>query len=138
MSKKRSKPSPAPAVQREQPETGPDRFTVFRFLSDCADATREYLLAQWAEGNQLESGRVPVDGLPPVVILATYARSYGVELVDDFEVLIDKYRDNIRDCAHPDKFFASCCSLLFDRGMYPDEVSFQSINIPSIYEELFP
>jgi len=135
---KRKIKKPTATVAVEQREFGPDRFTVFRFMSDCLPETRQFLMDEWALGNQLEAAKVPYDGLPAVLILAAYAASHGADLVDDYDRLIERFRDQVWEVAHPDKFFASCCAILYDRGMYPDEISFQSINIPAIYEELLP
>lgn len=128
-------PSTNPAPVRE---TGRARYTVARFLSDCCEQTRNFLVEQWAEGNQLEAKRVPVDGLPPVVMLTAYAWEYEVELVDDYGALLERYDEHITEFAHPDKFFSSCISLLAERGECPDDEGFEMLNIPAIYEELLP
>lgn len=120
------------------PTIGPARFTVARFLSDCCEETRTFLIEQWSEGNQLVARRVPVDGLPPVVILSAYAREYGVELVDDYDALLERYQENIADCCHPDKFMASCICILKERYQVPEDEAYEVINIPKIYEELLP
>lgn len=127
-----------PVAQFPPRPTGKARFTVERFLSDCCEKTRKYLVGQWKQGNQLVARKVPFDGLPPVVILAAYAKLYGVELVDDYDALLDRYRENIEECCHPDKFFSSCILLLADRGQIPSDEAFESINVPNLYEELLP
>ena len=127
----RTEPAPVPI-------TGPERYTVARFLSDCCDETYHFLIEQWAEGNQLEARRVPVDGLPPVVMLTAYAWEYGVELVDDYAALLERYDEHIEEFSHPDKFFSSCISIMAERGECPDPETFESLRIPQIYEELLP
>lgn len=121
-----------------EPITGRGRFTPTRFLSDCCDDTYWYLINEWKQGNQLRMDVLPVDASPAVLILARYAKDYGAELVDDYEALLDMYWNNVNEVRHPDKFFASCIVNLDDRGMSPDEESYESINIPTIYEELLP
>jgi hypothetical protein len=133
--KPQSKLKQAPAAL---PLRGSERYCVDRFLGDCSDETYKFLKAQWMEGNQLFASRIPVDGLPPVVMLAAYARLYSVELVDDYDLLIERYQCHIKECYHPDKFFSSCISILADRGQYPELESFEILNIPNIYEELLP
>lgn len=135
---RRKRVAPTPEPSPVPPSTGPGRFTVERFLCNCTDATKELLLANWREGNQLVAKRVPIDALPAVLILASYAYDYGIELVDDYDALIERFLMYRSDCAHPDKFMASCITILYERGLSPDDESFEAINIPNLYEELFP
>ena len=127
-----------PSAPTPVPVTGPERYTATRFLSDCCDETYWYLVGQWSEGNQLTTNRVPVDGVPAVLILAAYAREYGVELVDDYEALIQRFQDHVSECNHPDKYLASCICILYERDQVPDDESFEQVGIPTIYEELLP
>lgn len=120
------------------PTLGPGRYTPDRFLSNCSDETYWYLVNSWKEGNQLIVDEIPIDGLPAVVILAAYARLYGVDLVDDYKALLDAYWWNVAEVFHPDKFFASCIIHLDEYGAAPELESFQTIHIERIYEELFP
>lgn len=117
---------------------GRARYTVDRFFEDCCEETINTLRKAWEEGDQLASTRVPIDGLPCVLLLATYARLYGVSLVDDYDALIERYQENVGDFSHNDKFFSGCICILYARGQYPGEEAFESINIPAIYEELLP
>lgn len=134
MALKKRKTQPA---QRRSP-VGPDRFTVERFMSNCTDATKKFLIHNWKEGNQLVARKVPVDGLPVVLIIAAYARDYDVELVDDYEALIQRYLDHVDQCWHPDKFMASCITILYERGLSPSDEAFEAVKIPELYEEFFP
>lgn len=124
-------------ARQELPDTGPGRYHHARFMADCAPATEAMLRKAFANGDQLVAKRVPIDGLPVVVILAAYLRDYGAELVDDYDVLLDRYWEHKPDCAHNDKFFASCIYLLHQRGQVPEDAAYTSINVPGIYEELF-
>lgn len=118
--------------------TGPDRYTVDRFLSDCTERSREYVIINCKEFNQFVADEVPADALPPVVMLACYARQHGVDLVDDYSYLLDRYWDEIETFAHPDKFFSSCILILDETGRAPDPESFETIRIPDIYDNLYP
>ena len=118
--------------------TGPARYTVERYLSDCAPQSAAYLRENWAEGNQLFADEVPTDALPCVVIFACYARQYGVDLVDDYTRLLDRYWEEIKEFAHPDKFFSSCIVIQDETGASPTDEAFESIKIPDLYEQLLP
>lgn len=117
---------------------GPDRYTVERFLSDCSERSKEYVVHTCNNYEQFVADAVPSDALPPVVMLACYARQHGVDLVDDYVHLLDRYWDEFPGFAHPDKFFSSCIVILDETGQAPDPVSFETIRIPDIYDELFP
>lgn len=117
---------------------GRARYGVTRFLSNCSDDSYWYLVNNWKEYNQLVVEEIPDDAIPAVVILACYARQYEVEIVDNYSGLLDLYWDNVGRLRHPDKFFASCILILDEYGRVPGEEAFESINIPNIYEELFP
>ena len=138
MGVKRKRAAPTPEPQPMAPAIGPKRYTGARFLSNCEPDTEEWLREQWGEGNQLRSEQIPADALPPVLILACYAREYGVALVDDYDLLLSRYDANVATVFHPDKFFASCISLLAGRGQVPSDEAFESIKVPTIYEEFFP
>lgn len=127
-----------PKATAPAPPTGPKRFTAARFLSNCSDRSQEYLTTNWRNYEQLNSDEVPTDALPAVVIIACYARTYGVDLVDDYTRLLDRYWEEIDECFHPDKFFASCIVILDETEQVPDDLSYETIGIPAIYEELFP
>ena len=116
---------------------GFDRYTPERFVSDCSPESQAMLTKTWKRGEQLAARRVPVDALPCVVIMASYLRTYDVELVDDFDALLDRYSDNVADCCHPDKFFASCIKILHLRLLSPSPEAFESIRIHEIYEAMF-
>jgi len=128
------------AAPIERPEievvTGPERFTVARFLSDCCDETYQYLRGEWREGNQLMARRVPVDALPAVVILARFGRDFDVAVVDDYDALIERYRDHIKECYHPDKFLASVIAMQHETGHFPGPEVYDDLKIERIYEEL--
>lgn len=130
---KRGRPAREPAPVAA---TGPQRYTVERFLSDCSEPTREYLMNNWREGEQLVVDEIPADALPPVVMLACYGLTKGIEIVDDYVALLDRYWEEIATFAHPDKFFSSCIVILDEGGFSPDPESYETIKIPAIFDEL--
>lgn len=135
-------PMPESLITKEKPScysdpVGPARFTPARFLSSCCEESAATISKAWKRGDQLVSRRVPVDALPCVVIMASYLRTYDVELVDDFDKLIERYDDHISEVFHPDKFLASCISILHKRYQAPSAEAFESIHIHDVYEAMF-
>lgn len=130
--------APVAKIKRQElPAFGKDRYHHVRFMADCTPATDAMLRKAFKAGNQLVARRVPIDGLPVVVIMAAYLKEYGSDLVDDYDALLDRYWEYKPDCAHNDKFFASCIWILWQRGQTPEDAAYDSINVPGIYEELF-
>lgn len=127
------KDAPAP-----QPATGPDRYTVERFLCNCCERSKEYIIQNCKEYEQFIADEVPTDALPVLVILASYARQHGVDLVDDYVHLLDRYWDELEHHYHPDKFFASCIVILDETDQVPSPESFETINVPNLYDQLYP
>jgi hypothetical protein len=124
-------------VQRA-PNTGPDRFTVERFMGGVGDAVANDLtLLALRSGYQISARSLHVQVLPAVLILACYSRYYeDVELVDDYDRLLDEVKQNIADFAHPDKYLASCIHILAQREQYPSLEAFEAVGVPNIYNEL--
>ncbi len=136
--RRRTRSAQAPSAPAPVRPVGRARYTVERFLSDCSEPTRQWLLDQWGEGNQLRVDDIPPDALPPVLILAAYGLTYEVDLVDDFDALIEKYCEEEDYIFHPDKFMASCIIILDEKGQMPSQEAFDAINLEAIYEELLP
>ena len=118
-----------------------DRFTVERFLGGIGDVVlKDVLLRSLSSGYQLTAAKVHEQALPAVVILACYSRYHeDIELVDDYDRLLDDYRAAIRTpgtTAHPDLFMASCIALLEPREQYPPMDSFEAIGVPAIFKQL--
>lgn len=120
---------------------GPARFTGARFFSGVGDvvmidAARQALRT----GYQIETATLDYQLVPAFVILATWALFYeGVELVDDYERLLEAHREAITEgslCAHPDLFMASCITLLAKREQHPCRESFEAIGFPGLFNEL--
>lgn len=117
-----------------------DRHTVQRFVGGIGDAVLvSCLLMALRSGYQLRTILVPEQALPAVVILASYAVNYqGVELVDDFDTLLDLYYQAVEDntCAHPDKYLATCIYLLHKREQFPSIESFHDVRVHELFEEM--
>lgn len=121
------------------PATGPSRFTVERFLSAMPKDVALNVRLAWEGGFQVRAAKVPEVALPAVLILAAYARRDEVELVDDYDLLVERMRDAVSDfglTSHPDLFMASCICILHARGELPSFESFEAIGLPSIYTKL--
>lgn len=118
--------------------TGPERFTVERFLHGIGDAVAKHLtLVSLSSGYQLSVKKMHPQTLPAMLILACYSRYYvDVELVDDYDRLIDDYLQNVPECAHPDKFMASCICILHPREQYPSYEAFEAIGMPALFPQL--
>ncbi len=117
---------------------GPDRFTVQRFFGGVGDPVAvDLTVAALRSGYQIEVRKVHTQLLPAVLILACYSRYYvDVELVDDYDRLIDDYLQNVTECAHPDKYMASCICILHPREQYPSYEAFQAIGVPDLFPQL--
>lgn len=120
------------------PGTGPDRFTVERFLHGTGDVVAKDMLVQaLRSGYQLQTKMVHPQTLPAVLILACYSRYYeDVELVDDYDRLVDDYTQAVADVAHSDKYLASCIRLLHARDEFPSLQAFEDVRIPELYRQL--
>ena len=132
----------APKEQRGEvqhvPGTGPARFTTDRFLGGVGDPlAKDLLRLALASGYQIEVKKIHPQTLPAMLILACYSRYYvDVELVDDYDRLVEEYRTQIADVAHPDKFLASCIGLLHSNDAWPSYEAFQDVRIPDLFKQL--
>lgn len=123
---------------QKHPGTGPERFTIERFLHGIGDAVAKDLTRlALSSGYQLEVRKMHPQTLPAILILACYSRYYvDVELVDDYDRLIDEYQTAIAECAHPDKFMASCICILHPREQFPSYEAFEAIGMPNLFPQL--
>jgi hypothetical protein len=115
-------------------------YTVERFLSSCQPKLAKSLKALWAEGGQLAAAKVPESAIVPVIIIAAYGKKQDIELVDDYDALLEAFRELTKGGAcfqHPDTFFASSICIMAARGQDVSLGGFESIGVPDIYEELF-
>lgn len=114
-------------------------YDTKRFLSSCAPKTAKALKEAWAEGAQLASSAIPRDALPAVLILAGWGRRIDIEIVDDYDELLERTKEAMKGDGihHPDLFFASSIIILAERGQEPSIGAFETINVPTIYEEFF-
>lgn len=118
--------------------TGRDRFTTERFLGGIGDAVAKDLIRlSLSSGYQLSTRALHSQTLPAVLILAAYSRYHvDVELVDDYDKLLEMYQEVIPECAHPDKYLASCICILHPREQFPSLAAFEDINVPQLFTEL--
>lgn len=118
--------------------TGRARFTVERFFGGVGDPlATDMALCALRSGYQLEVRNIHEQTLPAMVILACYSRYYvDVELVDDYDQLLRNYQEAITQCAHPDKFMASCICILDPREQFPSIEAFEAINLPTLFSEM--
>lgn len=123
---------------QKTPGTGPDRFTVERFIHGVGDVVAKHLtLISLSSGYQLMTKNLHPQTLPAILILACYSRYYvDVELVDDYDRLVEEYQTAMAECAHPDKFMASCICILHLRDQYPSYEAFEAIGLPSLFSQL--
>jgi hypothetical protein len=117
---------------------GPVRYTQERLFWGIDADTVKQLKALWKEGEQLEAADLPTECLCCVIMLAAWAHRFEVELVDDYDALLQRARDAMQayELHHPDMFFVSCTCILAQRGEAPTLGSFEQIGIPEHYENL--
>lgn len=123
------------------PTRGPARFTIERFLHGIGDVVlKNTTLLALRCGYQLEVARVPYSVAPVIVILAAYGRHHaGVELVDDYDKLMELQREATSvygECAHTDLFLASCIAMLHRRDEFPCYEAFEAVGVPKLFDEL--
>lgn len=131
-------PKEAKGEVQKAPGTGPDRFTVERFLHGTGDVVaKQMLIAALGSGYQIETKMIHPQTLPAILILACYSRYYeDVELVDDYDRLVENYAQSVAEVAHSDKYLASCIRLLHARDEYPSLQAFEDVRVPDLYREL--
>lgn len=119
-------------------ETGPVRYTQERLFWGCDPDTVKALRGVWKEGDQLATESVPEDALCVVVMMAAWARRFGADLVDDYELLLQRARDAMArmELHHPELFFVSCICILYQRNEEPTVGGFEQVGIPNHYETL--
>ncbi len=116
-----------------------DRYTVTRFLeSDTSKKTVTLLRKAWKDNDQLATKAIPRDGLLQVTIMAAWGRRVDIELVDDYDALLERMRDALKEdfIQHPDTFFASSICIMAARGEELTVGGFEQLNIPTIFCEL--
>jgi len=116
-----------------------DDYDAKRFLSSCTPKTAKAIDAVWKAGEQLVADAVPREALPAVLILAAWGRRVDVEIVDDYDALLERTSTALKDgnLHHPDLFFVSCICILAERGQEPTIGGFETINVPDIFEGYF-
>jgi len=128
----------AKIVMPVREEIGPVRYSQERLFWGVEPATVKALKQVWADDEQLATEAVPEDSLCVVILLAAWGRRFGVELVDDYDLLLQRARDAMAasNLHHPDLYFVSCVCILAQREDAPTVGAFEQINIPEHYENL--
>lgn len=130
----------ARSKRSEQPprDVGPVRYTQERLFWGVDSDTVKALKEVWKEGEQLATEAIPDEAIACVAMLAAYAKKQSLELVDDYDALLQRCRDGMdaHTLHHPDLFFVSCTCLLALRGDEPTIGSFEQIGITEHYEDL--
>jgi len=112
-------------------------YTIDRFFSSCSKGTTKLLKQAWKDGDQLAAGKVPVDGIPVVLIMAGWGLKQDVELVDDFDKLIERFHENAgKGMQHPDLFLAGSICIMRERGQDVTVGGYEAVGIPDIYDIL--
>lgn len=126
-------------VQESPPEdVGNVRYSQERlFWGADAQAIKE-LKAVWKEGEQLASESVPHELLCVVIMMAAWGRRFGLDIVDDYDLLLQRARDAMEasELHHPDLFFISCLCILHRRNDEPTVGGFEQIGIPEHFSNL--
>jgi hypothetical protein len=129
----------AKRVQQAPPEdVGPVRYTQERLFWGIDSDTVKALKQVWKDGEQLATEAIPDEAICCVIMLAAWGRRFGVDLVDDYEVLLQRARDGMLETRihHPDLYFVSCACILYQRNEEPTIGGFEQIGIPAHYEAL--
>lgn len=121
-----------------QEDVGPVRYTQERLFWGIEEGMVKQLKALWKDAEQLEVSGLPDECLCVVIMMAAWARRGGIDLVDDYDALIQRARDAFEagELHHPDLFFVSCVCILHRRDDVPSIGAFTQINIPEHYENL--
>lgn len=114
-------------------------YSGTRFLSDCSKKVAKALRDAWSDGEQLATEAVPKEALPAVLILAAWGLRIDIEIVDDYDTLLDRTEQALKDgnVHHPDLFFASSIIIMARRGQELSLGGFELIGVPGIFIEFF-
>lgn len=131
MSKRKVEPLP-----KDEPGT---RYTQERLFWGIEQETIKDLKEAWNEGETLSVELLPDETLCAVLMLAAYARKQGIDIVDDYDALINKVQEKLttHSIHHPDLFMVSMICILHARGDEPSLGGLTQINIPEHFENLF-
>lgn len=108
-----------------------------RFLANCDDELAGDIIEAFGSGMRIDANALPDAALPCVTILACWLRAHrGVEVMEDYELLVAQMRSVFGSVAHPDLFMASCICIQHDMGCHPGLAGFEAINVPAVWEEM--
>lgn len=113
-------------------------ITTREFLSSLDVVQTGAVIAALGSGYQLNADAPRGDVVPAIFILATYARlALGIELVDDYELLVERQRAAFKDyCHHPLLYLASSTCIMLARGETPSIEGFTDVGVDRVFAEL--
>jgi hypothetical protein len=126
---------PAPPSARRR-----SRYTIDRFFHFVSPKTRKHLEAEWAEGNLLRVCTLPRDALPVVLLMAAYAKTYDVDIVDDYEHLLSRFQDELTQYGtvnHYDLYLCSSVVVNYENYRPTGRESLIEIGMNRFWDELF-
>jgi hypothetical protein len=115
------------------------RYTQERLFWGIEQDTIKDLKEAWDEGEVLSVELLPDETLCAVTLLAAYARMQDIDIVDDYDALINTVRAKLtgEGLHHPDLFMVSMICILHARADRPSLGGLTQINIPEHFENLF-
>lgn len=113
-------------------------ITTREYLSSLDVVQTGAVIAALGSGYQLCVEALHGDVVPAIFILATYARlDLDMELVDDYELLVERQRAAFLDyCHHPLLYLASCTCILHARGDTPSLQAFTDVGVDRVFADL--
>lgn len=116
-------------------------YTLTRFMSNLSPKMAKLIIAACKSGEQLTTDAIPEEALANVTILASFGKRIDVDIVDDYEGLVQRLTDHYADGGnagnHLDGFLASSICILATRGDMPTIGGFEQVGIPDIFAQLF-
>jgi hypothetical protein len=114
-------------------------YSLTRFMSNLSPKLAKQIIKHCNDGEQFDAAAIPRDALPNVTILAAFGSRIDVEIVDDYDKLLDRLRTACNDgnVHHPDLFLATSIALMAQRGQDITLGGFEAVGVPDIFAELF-
>jgi len=108
-----------------------------RYFYNCGEEDEKDVCDAFKSGYCIDHNALSDNAVPAVLVLATWLRNYqGVEIVEDYDGLIEFQKELFGRCQSPVLYLASCICILYDRCEHPGEEAFLMEKIPQIYEEV--
>jgi hypothetical protein len=128
----------AKVVMPVKEDIGPVRYSQERLFWGADPSTAKELKKVWKDEEQLATESVPEDVLCVVIMMAAWGRRFGIDIVDDYDLLLQRARDlmEAQVLHHPDLFFVSCICILHRRNEEPTVGGFEQLAIPEHFANL--